>query len=403
MRQISLLVVLVGIAMLVTVGRAQAPADGPYKVLKTAKVGGEGGWDYIYADVNGRRLYIPRGATRAIPATATAPEVPAAANRITIFNLDTLAPIGEIPDTGGNGVAVCAKSGHGFSSSHPAISMFDTKTLKLIKKIDLGQGASGDGIYCDTFNDHVYVFSHPTKDATVIDAKDGTVLGTIDLGGVPEQGVADHKGMLFVVMQDQIGSVTAVDVKAMKAVGHYSFVDKGSCNGLALDVKNRVLFAACGRSGVTPAPPAPPAQPGQPPAPPQARGGQPATPAVPMMVILSAVDGKILTTLPLAGSSDGAAFNPSTMEAFSTHGNGTLTVVKEKSPTSFAVEQNLQTMNGARTITFDSKTNHILTMAQEYGPPPAPATPPATPPAGGRGGGRGPVIPGSFTILVIGK
>ena len=101
-----------------------------------------------------------------------------------------------------------------------------------------------------------------------------------------------------------------------------------------------------------------------------------------MMVILSATDGKILTSLPLAGGSDGAAFNPSTMEAFSTHGNGTLTVVKEKSPTSFEVEQNLQTMNGARTITFDSKTNHILTMTQERGPAP--------PAARRRAGGRGP-------------
>jgi hypothetical protein len=118
-----------------------------------------------------------------------------------------------------------------------------------------------------------------------------------------------------------------------------------------------------------------------------------------MMVILSAKDGKILANLPLAGGSDGAVFNPSTKEAFSTHGNGTLTVVKEKSPASFEVEQNLNTMNGARTIAFDSKTNHIFTMSQERGPAPPP------PPDGGRGG-RGPqgtVVPGSFTILMIGK
>ena len=102
----------------------------------------------------------------------------------------------------------------------------------------------------------VYVFSHPTKDATVIDAKDGTVLGTIDLGGVPEQGVADGKGMLYVVMQDAQGSVTAVDVKTMKATAHYPFGDKGRCNGLALDAKNHVLFAACASSGNPPAQPA---------------------------------------------------------------------------------------------------------------------------------------------------
>lgn len=173
-------------------------------------------------------------------------------------------------------------------------------------------------------------------------------------------------------MQDIPGSVTAVDVEAMKSVAHYPFPDIGRCNGLALDVKNKVLFAACASSGN------PPAQPPQ-----------------PKMVVLNAVDGKVLTTLPLAGGSDGATFNPATMEAFSTQGNGTLTIVKEKTPTNFEVEQNLETMNGARTIAFDSKTNNIFTMSQERGP--APATQP-----GGRAG-FGPPVPGSFTILMIGK
>ena len=361
------LLLAVAIAMFGPLGSAQPVA--PYKVLKTARVGGEGGWDYIYADAAGRRLYIPRGATRVAGATDTTPPVLA---RLTIFNLDTLDPAGEIPGVGGNGTAVDPKSGHGFTSDHPKVSMFDTKTLTLIKSIDVG-AARPDGIVFDDFNQRVYVFSHPTKDATVIDSKDGTVLGTIDLGGVPEQGVADGKGMLYVVMQDAVGSVTAVDVKTMKATGHYSFVDKGGCNGLALDRKNQVLFAACSRSG-----------------------NPPAQPAQPMMVILSATDGKILASLPLAGGSDGAVFNPATMEAFSTHGNGTMTIVKETSPTSFEVEQNLQTMNGARTVTFDSKTGHLFTMSQERGPAPPP------PPGGGRGG-QGTPVPGSFTILMIGR
>jgi DNA-binding beta-propeller fold protein YncE len=184
-----------------------AQQDGPYKVLKTARVGGEGGWDYIFADSGGRRLYIPRGATRAVAATDTAPAVPEVPVRLTIFDLDTLKPIGEISGVGGNGTAVDPKSGHGFTSDHPKVSMFDTKKMTLIKSIDVG-AARPDGILFDAFNQRVYVFSHPTKDATVIDSKDGTVLGTIDLGGVPEQGVADGKGMLYVVMQDAVGSVT---------------------------------------------------------------------------------------------------------------------------------------------------------------------------------------------------
>jgi DNA-binding beta-propeller fold protein YncE len=365
--------VLIAAALTAFVPFASAQQEGRYKVLMTARVGGEGGWDYIYADADGRRLYIPRGATKAVPATDTTPELPVVPARLTIFDLDTLKPAGEISGVGGNGTAVDPKTNHGFTSDHPRVSMFDTKTLTLIKSIDVG-AARPDGIYFDPFNQHVYVFSHPTKDATVIDTQNGNVLGTIDLGGVPEQGVGDGKGMLYVVMQDPVGSVTAVDLKTMKAVGHYSFVDKGGCNGLAIDAKNEILFAACSRSGNPPAP-------------------------QPTMVIMSAKDGKVITTLPLAGSSDGAVFNPATMEAFSTHGNGTMTIVKEKNPISFEVEQNLPTMNGARTITLDSKTGHLFTMSQERGPAP-PAT--ATPSLAGRPP-QGAPVPGSFTILMIGK
>ncbi len=204
---------------------------------------------------------------------------------------------------------------------------------------------------------------------------------------MPEQGVVDGKGTLYVVMQDGEGSVTKVDVKTMKATAHFPFGDKGgSCNGLALDAKNHVLFAACAASGGLQ--PAVIGANGQP----QPQRQLPK----PQMVILSADDGRIITTLPLAGGSDGAAFNPATMEAFSSHGNGTLTIVKEKSPTSFEVEQNLETMNGARTLTLDTKTGHIFVMSVERGPAPPP------PPGGGRGSGA-PAIPGSFTILMIGK
>ena len=349
------------LSTIASVGFAQQ--DCPYKVLKSAMVGGEGGWDYIYAESVGRRLYIPRRGNASIPEVKT---------RLSVYNLDTLQLVGEIEGVGGNGAAVDPKSGHGFTSSKP-VAMFDTKTMKLIKTIDVG-AAQPDGILFDAFNSRIYIFSHPTKDATVIDSKDGKVLGTIDLGGVTEEGEPDGKGMLYVVMQDMPGSVTAVDVKTMKAVAHYPLGDRGRCNGLAVDVKNSVLFAACGNSG-----------------------NPPAQPPLPMMVMLNAKDGKVLTSLPLAGSSDGAAFNPKTMEAFSTHGNGTLTVVKEKSAGSFEVEQNLNTMNGARTIAFDSKTGHIFTMSQERGPAPAAA------PGGNERPPQGAPLPGSFTIMMIGK
>ena len=382
---------IIAIAILFTwVGFGFQAADGPYKVLKTAKVGGEGGTDYIFADTVGRRLYITRGATQAQPATDARPAVPAFEKRLTIFDLDTLEPVGTIPGVGGNGATVCPKTGHGFTSDHPQPSMFDVKTMKLIKTIEVPAGFSADGIFCDTSNDHVYIGSHPTKTMLVVNATDGAVLAHIDLGGVPEQSIGDGKGTVYQVLQDRPGGVAVIDGKTMKVTATYPLGDNGQCNGLALDVKNQILFAACAAVG---------------PAPARGAGAAPAAAADPnapppqTFVILSAKDGKVIARLPLAGSSDGAVFNPATMETFSSQGNGTMTIIKEKSPSSFEVVQNLKTWpsNGARTLAFDPKTNHLFAMASEAAPPAPAAAGGAAPARGGRG-----TVPGSFTIIVIG-
>jgi hypothetical protein len=326
----------------------QAASAGPYKVLKTARVGGAGNFDYVYADVDGRRLYIPR---TAIP------------GRISVFNLDTLEPVGEIPNVIARGAAVDPKSGHGFASSKPVV-MWDTKTLAVIKTIDVQGGP--DGIMFDPFNERVYIFSHQPPYATVIDAKEGAVVGTIDLGGQPEQAATDGKGHVYVDIEDK-GNIAVVDAKTMTVTAHYDLQGKGgTCAGLALDAKNQILFAAC-RNPQT-------------------------------MVILKGADGQIITTLPIGMGTDGAGFNPKTMEAFSSQGDGTLTIVKENSPTNFTVEQNVTTMVSAKTMTLDTKTDHVLLIAAEYGAP-------AAPPADGRGGrgGRGAMVPDSFSILVVGQ
>ena len=375
----SLLIAGVAIATAPSTGAAQQPrGDGPYKVLMRARVGGEGGTDYIHANALDGRLYITRNAVRALAATDSTPGREAVAGRVTVFDLKTLKRLGEIPNGGGNGAVVDAKSGHGFASSHPDLTMFDTKSMQMIKSIDpnadnpaANPKFSADGIYFDPSDERVYIGSHPTKELIVLDSHDGKVLGKIDLGGIPEQTISDGKGTLYAILQDSAGSVAVVDQKAMKTTRRFPLGDIGRCNGLALDLRNSILFAAC------------------------ALGRTPGQPPQPVMVILSARDGNIIAKLPLAGASDGAAFNPKTMEAFSSHSNGTLTVVKETSPTTFEVEQNLQTMNGARTMTLDPTTGIIYVMSVERG-----QAPPA--PAGGRGG-QAPVVPGSFTILMIGK
>jgi hypothetical protein len=249
--------------------------------------------------------------------------------------------------------------------------MWDTKTLAVIKTIDVQGGP--DGIMFDAFNQRIHVFSHSAPNDTVINSVDGSVVGTIDLGGQPEQAQSDRNGHIYVDLEDK-SQIAVVDASTMKVTAHYDISTKGgSPAGLGLDIKNHILFATCADGGT------------------QAAQGAPAT-----MVMLDANDGKIITSLPIGGGTDGGGFNANTMEAFSSNGTGTLSIIKENSPTSFVVEQNLATTRGAKTMTIDTKTNHVLLISAEYGPAPAP-------PAGGGRGGRAPMLPDSFTIWVTGK
>jgi hypothetical protein len=337
-------------AVLSISGIAQAQSAGTYKVLKIQLVGGDGGFDYVTADSGGRNLYVARSGPT---------------GHIGVFNLDTLAPVGDIPGTSAHGGAVDTATGHGFATSKP-VTMFDSKTFAILKKIDV-QG-NPDGYLNDAYNHRFYVLSHSAPNITVLDDKDGAILGTIDIGGAPEQAATDGHGKIYVDIEDK-SAIAVIDADKMSMIGKYDLSSKGGgCAGLALDVKNSILFAACREKN--------------------------------NMIILSATDGHIITDLPIGVGSDGATFNPATMEAFSSQGDGTLTVVKEDSPTSFSVEQTVPTPARAKTLTLDTKTNQILLITAEYGPTPAPAA--GTPPPGARGP-RPPMIPDSFQILVVGK
>jgi DNA-binding beta-propeller fold protein YncE len=242
--------------------------------------------------------------------------------------------------------------------------MWDAKALTVIKTIPVE--GSPDGILYDPYNERVWIFSHVAPFATVIDGKEGTVVGTIDLGGAPEQAVTDENGTIYANLTDK-ASIAVVNAKDLSVKTHYDLSSKGmNIGGLAYDVKNQILFSYL---------------------------HQPSS----MVVILSATDGKIITTLSTGEGVDTVAFNPKTMEAISTDGgSGTITVIKETSPTTFSLEQTLPTMKGARTMTLDSKTGHIVTQTAEFGPPPP------LPPEGGRRD-RPQMIPGSFTLLMIGR
>ena len=348
-----------GAGMLASRGIAQTtPAAGPYKIVNFTQTPGTGGIDYVYADNDNRRIYVARG------------------SQVLVFDEDTLKAAGAIADVRARGVAVDPKSNHGFASSSP-VAMWDAKTLEKIKTIDVQGGP--DGIVFEPLTERIYVFSHRAPNVTVIDGKDGAVAGTIDLGGAPEQAQSDGEGHMYIDLEDK-DQIAVVDVKTLKVTAHYDLAGKGGGpGGLGLDAKNHILFAMC---------------------------HEPAT-----CVVLSAEDGKILATLPIGNGTDGGGFNPATLEAFSSQSDGTLTIIKEKSPTSFEVEQTVQTKPRAKTCTLDTKNNRIILITTERLAPSdaaaagaataAPAAAPANPPAGKRGGDRG--GPGPLDIIVVGR
>lgn len=326
-------------------------SSSPYKVLDVTQVMGTGGIDYVYADNDGRRAYVPRG------------------NQTYVFDLDTHKLVGAITNISGHGVAIDTESHHGFCSGR-TIGMFDTEKMEAIKNIEV-EGRP-DGILFEPFTKRVYVFSHESPSINVIDPKDGTVVGTIDVGGAMEQAQSDGQGRLYADVEDE-KKIAVIDVKTMKVITRYNLPDSaGEPGGLGLDVKNHILFAMCARPSVC--------------------------------VILNADDGKVLTTLPIGDGTDSGGFNPSTMEAFSSQRDGTLTIIKENSPTSFEVEQNVQTKPGCKTCSLDAKNNHIVLICVERPPQPAAMTnaPAGGDQGGGRRGGRN-NGPGMLDLVVVGR
>ncbi len=348
---VALISILISAFISMLASSAWADDAGGYKLLKSVTVGGDGGWDYLAVDADTRHIYISRG------------------NRIDVFDADSLKKLGEIPDTPNvHGVAWDTESGHGFTSNgnrnDPSVTMFDIKTLKVLKKISVT--GRPDGIFFEPFTKHIFVESHADPNETVINPADGTVLGTIDLGGEPEQGASDGNGHVYVNLEST-SEVVVVDPTAMKVTARYKLGEGDGPSGIGLDAKNRRIFSCCGNA---------------------------------KMVILDADTGNILATLPTGHRTDAGTFDPDTLEAFSSNGDGTLTVVKENSPTSFEVEQNVQTQMGARTCALDSKTHNVILVTAQFE---APTTAPATQQAEGGRRRRPRMIPGTFTILVVGK
>lgn len=320
-------------------------ADPGLHVIKTYKLGGEGGWDYLKLDPDSRHLFISR------------------ATHVIVIDADSGKPVGDIADTPGvHGIALAPDLSRGFTSNghEGTVSIFDLKTLQPITKVkDVGENP--DAILYDTVTKRVFTFNGRSHNATAIDAATGKILGKIPLSGKPEFGVSTDTGEIFVNIEDK-SEIAVIDPQSLKVKSVWPLAPCESPSGLAIDLKNRRLFSGCDNK---------------------------------MMAIVNADNGKLITTVPIGDGVDANRFDPDTQLAFASCGEGVLTVVHEDSPEKFTVLRNVPTQRGARTMELDPKTHNIFLVTAKYGPPPAPTADQPHP--------RPAILPDTFVVLVIGK
>ncbi len=338
-RQFLAGLLLLGAAALV--GSAAATAQ--YQLKQKFTIGGDGGWDYLTYDTAGKRLFISR------------------ATRVQVVDPEKGTVIAEIPDTlGVHGIALAQDLGKGFTSNgrENTVTVFDLKTLKETSKIKL-EGAEGpDAILYDPASKRVFTFNGRSKNATAIDAANGTVAGNIPLDGKPEFAAADGKGMVYVNIEDK-SELTSIDARKATVVNTWKLEGCEEPSGLAMDQKTRRLFAGCHNK---------------------------------VMAIVNADTGKVVTTVPIGEGVDANAFDPGTNLAFSSNGDGTLTVVREEPADKFSVVQNAETQKYARTMALDTDTHTVYLVTADIE---------VTPPAAGEQRPRRTMKPGSFTLLVM--
>jgi WD40 repeat protein len=308
-------------------------------------LGGEGGWDYLITDADARRTYISRG------------------THVVVIDADTGKNVGDIADTPGvHGIALAPELGRGFTSNgrEGTVSIFDIKTLATSSKVKVGENP--DAILYDPATKRVFTFNGRSQDSTAIDAATGKVLGTIKLDGKPEFAATDAKGGIWVNIEDK-SELVAIDPNKLEVKAKWPLAPCTEPSGLAIDRKNRRLFAGCDNK---------------------------------MMAVVDADSGKVLATPPIGDGVDATAFDPETGLAFaSCGGDGVLTVLKEDSPDKFSVAENVPTQKGARTMALDTKTHKVFVVTAQFGPRPAPTTDNPHP--------RPAILPDSFVVLVVGK
>jgi DNA-binding beta-propeller fold protein YncE len=318
-----------------------AQASTPYRITHTYTLGGDGSWDYIVPDPPTHRLFIGRQ------------------DRVMVVDQDTGTLLGEVTGIhGAHGTAIVESAGRGFATSghDKSVVMFDLKTYKPIGRIPADEDA--DAIIYDRPSNRVFTFNGDAHTSTVIDPRAGTQVTNIPLGGKPEYGASAGDGKVYANLTDT-SEVVEIDAKAAKVLRRWSTEPCKQPVAMAIDVAHHRLFSGC-RSGV--------------------------------LAVSDYEAGKVVATAPIGSGVDGTGYDPASSDVFASNLDGTLTIIHQDAPDRYRVIQTLQTAAASRNMGLDPTNHRVFIAAAKFGPPAAGAT-------GSRA--RGPVLPGSFALLVV--
>ncbi|OIR18178.1 hypothetical protein GALL_15050 [mine drainage metagenome] len=322
---------------------AQTAANVEFKLVNRYHVGGDGKWDLLAFDAQRHRLFVSR------------------TTHVQVVDADSGKVIGEIPGTDGvHGIALADDLNTGFTSNGKSnsVTAFDLVTLKVIATINIA-GLNPDVILYDPKSKHIFTFNGRSANATVIDALSLKEIATIALPGKPELAVSDNAGKVYVNIEDK-NEIAVIDSDSDKVLGNYTLGNGVEPTGLAIDLQHERLFSVCANR---------------------------------KMVILDSVTGRIVSEVDIGEGPDSAAFDQDLGIAFSSNGDGTLTVVKEDDPDHFSVMKNIKTQKGARTMAYDAINHRAYLVTASFGKtPPASAEQPKPRPT---------IIPDSFVVLVV--
>jgi hypothetical protein len=309
-----------------------------YRVTHTYLLGGDGGWDYIVPDPPNHRLFIARQ------------------NRVMVVDEDNGKVLGEVTGIqGAHGTAIVPASGRGYATSgnDQSVVMFDLKTFSVLGRIPAALDA--DAIVFDPASSRVFTLNGDAHSSTVIDGLTGTLITNLPLGGKPEYGASAGDGKVYANLTD-ISEVVEIDAKTATVSRRWSTDPCKQPVSMALDVAHHRLFSGC-RSG--------------------------------LMAISDYQAGKVVATVPIGTGVDGAGFDPASGDAFASNADGTLTVIHQDSPDKYHVAETVQTPPASRNMGLDPTNHRVFLVSAKFGPPPS----------GGRG--RPPVLPDSFSLMVI--